>query len=82
MSKLPNCQLYFSSPIVRFDDAAAAARVVDEINKRMRLLLTILLVNNSNIGYDEVGWKGLHLNDRGTRKLAVNFINILKMLYP
>ena len=80
MSKLPNCQLYFSSPIVRFDDAAAA-RVVDEINKRMRLL-GMPLVNNSNIGYDELGWKGLHLNGRGTRKLAVNFINILKMLYP
>ena len=80
MSKLPNCQLYFSSPIVRFDDDAAA-RVVDEINKRMRLL-GMPLVNNSNIGYDELGWKGLHLNGRGTRKLAVNYINILKMLYP
>ena len=80
MSKVPNCKLYFSSPIVRKDDVDAA-RVVQEMNSKMFLLDTEL-IDNSNIGKAEIGRKGLHMNGRGTKFLAVNFINILKVLNP
>ena len=80
LSKLPNCKLYFSSPIIRRDKTRTnAVKVVEEVISKMFLLDTPL-VNNSNIGEDELGKRGLHLNGRGTGKLAVNFINILKSL--
>ena len=80
LSKLPNCKLYFSSPIIRRDNTGTnAIKVVEEVISNMFLLETPL-VNNGNIGGDELGKRGLHLNGRGTGKLAVNFINILKSL--
>ena len=79
LAKVPNCKIYFSSPIVRSDDKDAARVVQGVINKMF--LLETELVNNSNIGVYELAKKGLHLNGRGTRKLAVNFIEILKALY-
>ena len=79
LAKVPNCKIYFSSPIVRSDDEDAARVVEGMINKMF--LLETELVNNSNIGVYELAKKGLHLNGRGTRKLAVNFIEILKALY-
>ena len=80
LSQVPHCQLFFSSPIIR-RDYLNPAKVVDEVNKKMTLLETAL-VDNSNIGEYELGWKGLHLNGRGTRKLASNFFSILKGLNP
>ena len=80
VSKLPNCKLFFSSPITRKDDKDAA-KVVEEVKEKMFLLETEL-VSNCNIGRDEISKKGLHLNNGGTRKLAGNFINILKGLNP
>ena len=80
VSKLPNCKLFFSSPITRKDNKDAA-KVVEEVKEKMFLLETEL-VSNCNIGRDEISKKGLHMNNGGTRKLAGNFINILKGLNP
>ena len=78
--KLPNCQLFFSAPIVRRDDQKAA-KVVAEVIQKMNHLQTPFISNN-NIGGEALGKKGLHMNNRGTTKLAVNFIEILKVLNP
>ena len=76
--KLPNCQLFFSAPIIRRDNQRSA-KVVAEVIQKMHHLETPFISNN-NIGEEGLGKKGLHMNYRGTTKLAVNFIDILKEL--
>ena len=48
---------------------------MDKIN-----LLDVKIVDNSNITNDHLGIKGLHLNKRGTGRLAMKIISIVKQL--
>ena len=77
-SKLPNCQLIFSSLINRNDNANARL-VVENTNKKLEHL-NCQVLDNENITNDYLGKKGLHLVPRGTSRLAMNVINILKQL--
>ena len=54
-----------------------AAKVVRDLYSKMMHLDTPL-IDNSNIISDHVGRRGLHLNFRGSAKLASNFINMLQ----
>ena len=76
MSRCPTANIVFSSLIDRYDDINAA-RVVREVNSKMKHL-DVPLIDNSNITREHVGRKGLHLNSRGTSSLALNFISMLK----
>ena len=76
MSRCPAANIVFSSLVDRYDDIDAA-RVVQDINSKMKHLDTPL-IDNSNITRDHVGRRGLHLNYRGTTRLALNFISMLK----
>ena len=73
---LPNCQISISNLIKRTDNNEAA-KTVDKVNE---LLFTLQLdvVDNNNITKSELTRKGLHLNDIGYGKLAVNFIRKIK----
>lgn len=75
---LPCCTVILSAPIVRSDNNTAAA-VQKNLNVKIRKLLFPYL-DNSNIGYDHLGKKGLHLNDHGTKKMARNIISLVKRL--
>ena len=78
ISKLPECKLFFSSLIERFDDAKAQLTVLMTNKKLAHLGMGI--INNNNIKQLHLGKKRLHLNPHGTGKLALNFLKILKTL--
>ena len=78
VSRCPAANIVFSALIDRYDDNIAA-RVVQETNTKLKHLDTPLIDNN-NIIRDHVGRRGLHLNNRGTTRLALNFITMLKQL--
>ena len=60
-------------------DSNEVAKTVDKVNE---LLFTLQLdiVDNNDIAKSELTRKGLHLNDIGYGKLAVNFIRKIKSL--
>ena len=73
----PNCHVVLSSPIDRLDDEKAA------LTKRLNSLLSessLDIIDNSNIGHSFLGVRGLHLNEHGVGKLALNFIKRIKSI--
>ena len=78
LSKCPTTKIIFSSLIRRLDNVDAA-RVVNETNAKLQPLGTAIL-RNDNITNDHISRKGLHLNQRGTIRLAMNLIDVLKEL--
>ena len=69
--QLPGVIVIISSPITRTDNAKARLTIKHIINKIKLLKVNYLL--NDNIYDDYLGQKGLHLNQRGTGRMAVNF---------
>ena len=78
LSILPTCKVMFSSLVDRFDDEKARLTVrmtnEDMANKGVKVIY------NSNINRQHLGKKGLHMNPKGTARLAMNFIKVLKSL--
>ena len=76
-NKLPNANIFMSCPILRLDNAKA--------NSTLRELKEILKSNykvivNDNIDGTCLGRKGLHLNPKGSGRLAVNYISLIQRL--
>ena len=59
----------------RYDDAKAQLTVT-KVNELL-MKLEIPLIENQNITCNQLGKKGLHLNQHGIGKLAINFIKTL-----
>ena len=75
---VPGIKVIISQPILRHDIALAritASRLVERINKE-----NLFILNNSNIVRKHVGRKGLHLNQYGTARLAMNLISLSQRL--
>ena len=72
---LPNTEVYLSCPIVR-SDIASASRVVRELDSKIKRCGGCL--TNDSIDDTCLSKRGLHLNDKGTRKLAANFIKLIQ----
>ena len=65
-NSLPHCKIIISNIVDRTDEGNASVKVQKfEIN----------IVNNSNIEIECLDKKGLHLIERGSGKLATNFVN-------
>lgn len=75
---LPNCVVILSQPIIRTDNQIAAKTINELIVNFDKL--EIRHMNNSNIKMDHLGKRGLHLNDHGTRILAMNIISLIRGL--
>ena len=74
----PNCRVILSSPIDRLDDGKAALTI-----KRLNSLLSessLDIIDNSNIGHSFLGMHGLHLNEHGVGKLALNFVKRIRSI--
>ena len=72
----PNCHVVLSSPIDRLDDGKAALTI-----KRLNSLLSessLDIIDNSNVGHSSLGIHGLHLNEHGAGKLALNFVKRIR----
>ena len=75
---LPCAKIIISLPIMRADNAMASV-----IQKNLKLKLKRLFypcLENSNIDLSDLGKKGLHLNQQGTKKMAGNIISLIKRL--
>ena len=76
--KLPRCNVIISQPTILTYDMKAHFTLQQVSNKIERLNLKHM--NNSNITDVHLGKKGLHLNGRGTGRLALNIISLIKEL--
>ena len=77
VNNLPNVKVFVSCPTVRFDNARANA-VLRDLNNRLKLLPDIII--NDNIDNACIGKKGLHLNKKGSGRLAINYISLMRHL--
>ena len=68
--KLPKCQITISTPIKRHDHGKASITISHLSNKFKDVSISI--VYNSNIGAFYLNSGGLHLNDKGLGRLAIN----------
>ena len=76
---LPQCNVIFSKLIDRWYDNGIARFKVNNVNKHLESL-ELDLIDNSNITTDHLTPKGLHMEDIGIGKLAINFIKKIKKL--
>ena len=76
---LPSCIILISSePIIRRDDAKASFTIKNLIDKLRKL--NIKQIFNGNITTDHISKKGLHLNAKGTGRLALNITTNIRRL--
>ena len=76
---LPSSVIIISQPISRADNISAN-QIIKNLNLKLQRLKHVLLLDNSNINFLHLGKKGLHLNDHGTKKMALNIISLIKQL--
>ena len=77
-SILPKATTILSQPIVRIDDVKVnltIRRLIDKLEK-----LDIPLLNHNNINVEHLERKCIHLNGRGTGRMAMNFISMFRQL--
>ena len=77
-SRIPNCGVYFSTLVKRYDDNVAE-KTVNLVNEKLRDT-EINYMNNDNIDRSFIGKKGLHMTPRGIGKLVLNIVRWLKGL--
>ena len=77
MEILPNVKIFISCPVVRFDNYEAnfTLRKLDA-----KLKSTRNIIMNDNIDKSCIGKKGLHLNAKGSGRLALNYISLMRHL--
>ena len=78
LSLLPGVKVYLSCPTLRFDNGLANS-VLREVTEKLKLSFEDIIVND-NINRDCLGQKGLHLNEKGSGRLAMNFISLMRRL--
>ena len=74
---LPTTKVFISCPVIRRDNARANS-VLLELKKKIHSLNNI--VKNDNVDQTCLGKKGLHLNEKGAGRLAINYISLMKRL--
>ena len=78
LSILPTVKIYISCPTIRFDNSKADS-VLREVEEMLKCLFKDVILND-NVNRDCVGKKGLHLNPKGSGRLATNFISLMRRL--
>ena len=69
-------KVVFSTPTLRMDDRNAA-KILDQVSGMLRDG-PVPFIDNSNIDKSGLGQRKLHLNSKGTARLAMNYLNFLK----
>ena len=77
-SKLPSTRIFISCPVVRTDNKKAN-NTLRELDTLLRNTTKDVLVND-NVDISCLGKKGLHLNPKGSGRLATNFISLMRCL--
>ena len=76
LNKLPKCDVIISQPTARYDNSRAKV-TIRNLNVKLNQL-KINMVDNSNIDFEQLGKHGLHLNNWGTSRLAMNYISLMR----
>ena len=76
LKTLPNCNIIISKPTMRVDYGKAAL-TLKHLNEHLSQL-KVDSIDNSNIKSMHIGRKGLHLNNKGKEKLALNFFHKIR----
>ena len=74
--KLPGVKITISCPTIRNDNQKARLTILRLREKLQNL--NIDLITNENIHVGHLGHKGLHLNNRGSGRLAMNFLSHIR----
>ena len=77
--KLPQCKVCLSTPTLRTDNGKATLSVSQLVNYLLNL--NIDAIGNRNIKNRHLSRKGLHLNDSGSKLLARNFLEKMKLFW-
>ena len=77
-TRLPESTVYLSCPVLRFDDVKAGF-TLHHLDRKLKSLGGNI-VNNSNIDGSCLSKGGLHLNDKGSGRLAMNFLSLIRRL--
>ena len=75
---LNGCEVILSLPIRR-NETIKANKTIQALTAKM-FSLGLNIINNSNILVSDLGRRGLHLNEKGVKKLASNIIGKLRCL--
>ena len=78
LSLLPMVNIHFSLPTLRVDNAKAN-EVLRELEGKLKSVCKDT-ISNSNVDRGCLGKKGLHLNPKGSGRLAINFISLMRRL--
>jgi hypothetical protein len=78
MSKNEKCKVILSEPILRTDNGISSLKVSKLANSMSEL--SIPIISNSNICSKLLGSRGLHLNQQGIFRLAMNLISGIRRL--
>ena len=75
--ELPSCQVFLSAPVLRTDNRKANLTL-----KNLETLMKGLdnVIFNENIDGYCLGGKGLHLNPKGSGRLAINYLSQIRRL--
>ena len=74
--KLPGCKVFISTPALGSDNGKATLTVNQLTNHLIQLNIDI--VDNRNIISKHLARKGFHLNESGSNRLAIKFLERLK----
>ena len=77
-SAVPGINIFWSCPVLRTDNRNANS-VLRELSQWLKFFSNNV-IDNCNIDVSCIGHKGLHLNEKGSSCLAVNFISQMKGL--
>ena len=76
---LPNVKVYLSCPVLRVDNVKANLSLV-ALGKKLKFNFPSNIIVNDNIDITCLGRKGLHLNPKGSGRLAINFLSLMRRL--
>ena len=75
--KLPQYKVWLSTPTLRTDNGKATSTVSQLVNHLLNLNIDV--IDNRNIKSRHLSRQGLHLNDSGSKLLARNFFEKMKL---
>ena len=76
-NELPGCLVYISSPTPRYDIPHAQV-TIKNLRRKLATLGSDVVISNDNISGDFIARKGLHLNEKGSSRLAMNFLSHIR----
>ena len=77
--KARDCKVYILTPTLGSGEGKATLTVNQLTNHLLQLNIDI--IDNRNIMTKHLNRKGPHLNEAGSRRLAINFLELIKKLF-